>query len=156
MVCLGNICRSPLAEGVLQDKALKAGLNWQVESAGTYGYHTGDPPHPLSIKVAAANGIDISDQRSRLFTASDFDEFDIIYAMAKDVLADMKRLGKNKFDLKKVSLFLNEQFPGQDLEVPDPWNGPESEYREVFKMIDTNCEYIVKKRKPGTGNLYEQ
>ncbi|HQW92614.1 MAG TPA: low molecular weight phosphotyrosine protein phosphatase, partial [Ferruginibacter sp.] len=69
MVCLGNICRSPLAEGILQDKAVKAGLNWQVESAGTNGYHTGEPPHHLSIKVAQKNGIDISQQRSRIFTA---------------------------------------------------------------------------------------
>ena len=80
MVCLGNICRSPLAEGVLKDKILKAGLDWTVDSAGTNGYHDGEPPHPLSQKVAKMNGIDICDQRSRRFVAEDFDRFDKIYA----------------------------------------------------------------------------
>jgi protein-tyrosine phosphatase len=145
MVCLGNICRSPLAEGILQEKALKAGLNWQVESAGTNGYHTDEPPHYLSIKVAAHNGIDISKQRSRRFTRADFDEFDLIYAMANDVLDDMKRIGKNNFDSKKVNLFLEESFPGQEKDVPDPWNGPETDYHEVFEIINNNCDSIIKK-----------
>ena len=105
MVCLGNICRSPLAEGILQDKAGKAGLNWIVESAGTNGYHTGEPPHYLSIKVARENGIDISKQRSRRFIASDLEDYDLIYAMATDVMEDMKRISRNKFDEKKVRLF---------------------------------------------------
>jgi protein-tyrosine phosphatase len=147
MVCLGNICRSPMAEGILQDKAWKAGLNWRVESAGTNGYHTGEPPHYLSIKVTKENGIDISAQRSRRFTASDFEEYDIIYAMASDVLENMKHISKNKFDIKKVSLFLNEQYPGEDREVPDPWSGPESGYLEAFEIIRSNCDNIIKKYK---------
>jgi len=145
MVCLGNICRSPLAEGILQKKAISAGLNWQVESAGTNGYHTGEPPHSLSIKVALEKGIDIRDQRSRRFTAADFETFDLIYAMADDVLQDMRRIGKNKFDSEKVSLFLDESFPGEERDVPDPWNGPESDYREVFEIINKNCDSIIKK-----------
>lgn len=145
MVCLGNICRSPLAEGILQEKAIKAGLNWQVESAGTNGYHTGEPPHPLSVKVATANGIDISKQRSRRFTAADFEEYDLIYAMADDVLEEMKRIGRQHFDTKKVSLFLNEQFPGEDRDVPDPWSGPEIGYHEAFEIINSNCDSIIKK-----------
>lgn len=145
MVCLGNICRSPMAEGILQDKAWKAGLNWSVESAGTNGYHTGEPPHYLSIKVAAANGIDISKQRSRRFTADDFERYDMIYAMAEDVLDDMKRIGKNKFDNKIVDLFLNEQYPGENRDVPDPWSGPESGYQETYRIIENNCDYIIKK-----------
>lgn len=145
MVCLGNICRSPLAEGILQDKALKAGLNWQVESAGTNGYHTGEPPHHLSIKVARENGVDISKQRSRIFTAADFENYDLLYAMADDVLDDMRRIGKNNFDSNKVSLFLEESFPGEEREVPDPWNGPEREYHEVFAIINDNCDNIIKK-----------
>src|SRR3954462_15871871 len=111
MVCLGNICRSPLAEGILQDKAFKAGLNWSVESAGTNGYHNGEPPHHLSIKVAAQNGINIQRQRSRRFVAEDFERFDKIYAMAEDVIDEMKRIAKNKFDAKKAGLLLNELFP---------------------------------------------
>ncbi len=145
MVCLGNICRSPMAEGILQEKAIQAGLNWQVESAGTNGYHTGEPPHYLSIKVAAVNGIDISKQRSRQFAAADLEEFDFIYAMADDVLEDIRLIGKNKFDSKKVSLFLNEQYPGEDREVPDPWNGPEGDYHKVFTIIKDNCDSIIKK-----------
>ena len=145
MVCLGNICRSPLAEGILQEKAWKAGLNWSVESAGTNGYHTGEAPHHLSMKVAAANGIDISKQRSRRFSAADLEQYDIIYAMAADVLEEMKRISKNKFDDKKVELFLNERYPGENRDVPDPWSGPEKGYHEVYGIINEACDHIVKK-----------
>lgn len=145
MVCLGNICRSPLAEGILQEKALKAGLNWQVESAGTNGYHTGEPPHHLSIKVAGVNGIDISCQRSRRFVAADFENYDKLYAMSADVLEDMKRIAGPHFDPKKVSLFLNEQYPGEDRDVPDPWYGEEDGYHETYQIINQNCESIIKR-----------
>ena len=145
MVCLGNICRSPLAEGILQDKAGKAGLNWIVESAGTNGYHTGEPPHYLSIKVARENGIDISKQRSRRFIASDLEDYDLIYAMATDVMEDMKRISRNKFDEKKVRLFLNVEYPGEERDVPDPWSGPESGYHEAFEIINEGCDSIIKK-----------
>ena len=145
MVCLGNICRSPLAEGILQEKAWKAGLNWVVDSAGTNGYHTGEPPHQLSIKVAKENGIDISRQRSRKFIADDLENYDIIYAMAPDVMDDIKYISRNKFDATKVDLFLNELYPGQNREVPDPWYGPEKGYHEVFAIIDKACDSIIKK-----------
>lgn len=146
MVCLGNICRSPLAEGILQHKAAKAGLNWIVESAGTNGYHTGEPPHRLSIKVALQNGIDIRQQRSRKFITEDFERYDKIYAMADDVIDDMKKIATNKFDIAKVDLLLNELFPQQNLEVPDPWYGPEKGYHEVFELIDKACEVIVRRQ----------
>jgi protein-tyrosine phosphatase len=150
MVCLGNICRSPLAEGILQEKALQAGLDWQVESAGTNGYHTGEPPHHLSIKVASLHGIDIGKQRSRRFTAADFEHYDRIYAMAEDVLEEMKRISRQHFDAKKVSLFLDEQFPGEHRDVPDPWYGPESGYHDAFEIISNNCDCIINKfTKPG-------
>ncbi len=103
MVCLGNICRSPLAEGILQDKAFKAGLTWSIESAGTNSYHTGEPPHPLSQKVAKLNGIDISKQRARRFTAADFDVYDKIYALADDVMDEMKRIAGNNLMHPKQS-----------------------------------------------------
>ena len=90
MVCLGNICRSPMAEGILQHKAREAGLNWIVESAGTNGYHDGEAPHRLSQKVALQNGINICQQRSRRFTAVDFLQYDKIYAMAEDVIYEMR------------------------------------------------------------------
>lgn len=147
MVCLGNICRSPLAEGILQEKVQKAGLDWQIESAGTNGYHTGEPPHRLSIKVAKENGIDISQQRSRKFTAADFEEFDLLYAMANDVLTDMNEICENELYTKKVKLFLDESFPGEQKEVPDPWYGEEEGYHEVFEIINNNCNNIIKKYK---------
>jgi protein-tyrosine phosphatase len=145
VVCLGNICRSPLAEGILQEKAKKAGLNWIVESAGTNSYHTGQPPHDLSQKVAALNGIDISSQRARRFVKEDISKYDKIYAMAPDVLNDIKSIAGEKFDEQKVDLFLNEQYPGGNREVPDPWYGPEPGYHEVYDIIDKACEFIIKK-----------
>ncbi len=145
MVCLGNICRSPLAEGILQQKAFEAGLAWSVESAGTNSYHTGEPPHPLSQKVARLNGIDISTQRARRFAAADFDSYDKIYALAGDVLDDIMRIAKNKFDAGKAELLMNEQFPGKNLDVPDPYYGTEPGYHEVYKMISEVCDRIIEK-----------
>ncbi len=143
MVCLGNICRSPLAEGILQYKAAKAGLDWYIESAGTNHYHTGEAPHHLSQEVAALHGIDISRQRARNFVAADFERFDKIYAMAEDVLDDMKRIGRNKFNPGKTDLLLNILFPGENRDVPDPWYGPEAGYYEVFKLLDKACTKII-------------
>ena len=101
MVCLGNICRSPLAEGILKGKIKKAGLNWEVDSAGTNGYHVGEPPHEFSQKVAIMKGTDISGQQCRLFVREDFDRFDKIYAMAADVVEDMQMIGKDKYNEAK-------------------------------------------------------
>lgn len=143
MVCLGNICRSPLAEGILQDKAFKAGLTWSIESAGTNNYHTGEPPHHLSQKVARINGIDISHQRARRFSANDFDTYDKIYALAGDVLDEIKRIAKDKFNPAKVDILMNEIYPGENMDVPDPWYGPEPGYHEVYKMIDRVCDTII-------------
>ncbi|HEY6062046.1 MAG TPA: low molecular weight protein-tyrosine-phosphatase [Chitinophagaceae bacterium] len=149
MVCLGNICRSPLAEGILQDKAFKAGLTWSIESAGTNSYHIGEPPHLLSQKIARMNGIDISKQRARRFSADDFDIYDKIYALAQDVLEEMKRMAGKKFTHSKVDLLMNELYPGKNMDVPDPWYGPEPGYLEAYKLIDKACDKIVEKyREP--------
>ena len=145
MVCLGNICRSPLAEGILKQKVRKAGLPWTIESAGTNGYHIGEPPHHLSQKVAKLNGIDICDQRARRFTADDFQRYDKIYAMSSDVIDEMKWIAKNKFDRSKVELLMNELKPGKNQDVPDPWYGPEPGYHQVFKMIDEACDAMLKR-----------
>lgn len=145
MVCLGNICRSPLAEGVLKHKAAKAGLPWTVESAGTNGYHVGEAPHRLSQKVAQLNGIDICKQRARRFVKEDFDRYDKIYAMAYDVVDDMRRIAKEKYDESKVDLFLNELHPGENRSVPDPWYGTEPGYHDVYGLIDQTCEAIVQR-----------
>ena len=148
MVCLGNICRSPLAEGILQDKAFKAGLNWSVESAGTNGYHTGEAPHPLSQKVARLNGIDISQQRSRRFRADDFLVYDRIYALSGDVLEDIRTIARKSFDPAKADLLMNKLYTRKNKYVPDPWYGAESGYHEVYRMIDEVCEAIIKKYRP--------
>ncbi|HUR10677.1 MAG TPA: low molecular weight protein-tyrosine-phosphatase [Flavitalea sp.] len=145
-VCLGNICRSPLAEGVLKHKARKAGLDWTIESAGTNGYHVGEPPHHFSQKIASQNGIDICQQRARRFKASDFEMYDKIYAMAEDVIDEMKHIAGRKFDPSKAELFMNELYPGSNMEVPDPWSGPESGYHEVYKLIEEVAETIIKKQ----------
>jgi protein-tyrosine phosphatase len=147
MVCLGNICRSPLAEGILKEKAAKAGLKWTIESAGTNGYHDGEAPHRLSQKVAKLNGIEICDQRSRKITADDFSNFDKIYAMSSDVIDEMKWIAKKKYDPSKVDLLMNELKPGKNLDVPDPWYGPEPGYHSVYKMIEEACDAIVERYK---------
>jgi protein-tyrosine phosphatase len=146
MVCLGNICRSPLAEGILQHRAWEAGLQWSVESAGTNGYHTGEAPHRLSQKVAKLNGIDISQQRSRKFVPEDFERFDMIYAMAEDVVDEMRRIAGSRFRAEKVDLLMNILHPGQDRDVPDPWYGAEPGYHEVFRMIDDACTLLIASR----------
>jgi protein-tyrosine phosphatase len=152
MVCLGNICRSPMAEGILRDRTIHAGLNWAVESAGTNGFHIGEPPHPLSQKVALNHGVDIREQRSRKFVGEDFDRFDKIYSMAPDVLLYMRQLAGKKFDPKKADLLMNEVYPGKNLEVPDPWSGPEEEYEYAFKLISQACDAIIEKALAGKIN----
>ena len=143
MVCLGNICRSPLAEGILDDKAKKAGLNWIIDSAGTGNYHIGDPPHRLSQKVAKINHIDISQQACRQFKKEDMLAFDKIYAMDNDVYNDIKRMSGNLWNAEKTDLLLNEIFPGENLDVPDPWYGTERDFHEVYAMLDKACDAII-------------
>lgn len=145
MVCLGNICRSPIAEGVLKRKASKYGLNWTVDSAGTESYHIGEAPHRFSQKICRTNGIDISGQVARRFVADDFENYDIIYAMADDVYREIKRIGGGKAIMSKVDYFLNESMPGSNASVPDPWYGEEDGYKEVFELIDKTCDEIVMK-----------
>jgi protein-tyrosine phosphatase len=145
MVCLGNICRSPFAEAILDEKARAAGLDWQIDSAGTNGYHIGEAPHHLSQKVARQNGLDISHQRARKFTAADFQRFDKIYAMAGDVVDDIRQIAGRQFEASKVELLLNELHPGKNEDVPDPWSGPESGYHEVYDLISAAAGQIIAK-----------
>jgi protein-tyrosine phosphatase len=159
MVCLGNICRSPLAEGILQDKAFKAGLNWSVESAGTNRYHTGDSPHHLSQKVARMNGIDISHQRARTFVPEDFERYDRIYALAEDVISDIRHIAKDKFNGARIDLLMNELYPGKNLDVPDPYYDGEPAYHEVYEMLDKVCDSIIEKYRassdPSKGGAFQ-
>lgn len=147
MVCLGNICRSPIAEGVLKNKIVEHGLNWVVDSAGTESYHVGEAPHHFSQKVCLAHGIDISGQRARQFVNEDFVRFDKIYAFAGDVLNEIKEIGGRYPPMGKVDYFLNELNPGSNQSVPDPYYGTESGYVTVYKLIDATCDAIIKKYK---------
>ncbi len=145
MVCLGNICRSPIAEGLMHDQIQQHQLNWTVESAGTESYHIGQPPHIFSQKICQKNGINISSQRARLFRKEDIDQYDKIYAMAEDVLMNIKHIAGTQFDSDKIKLFLNELYPGSNRSVPDPWYGPEDGYSEVFDLINETCTTIIRK-----------
>lgn len=143
MVCLGNICRSPLAEGIMQAVAAEAGLDWTVDSAGTANYHVGEPPHRLSQKVSKLNGIDISQQRCRQFRAKDMLEYDRIYVMDTNNYADVQRMSGQYWAPEKTSLLLDALWPGQNKSVPDPWYGEEDGYHDVFALIKRACEKIV-------------
>jgi protein-tyrosine phosphatase len=137
MVCLGNICRSPLAEGVMQQLAKENGLDWQIDSAGTGNWHVGQGPDHRSTRTARNHGIDISNQVCRLFRISDFDEFDIIYVMDKSNLSDILAMARDEEDAKKVRLLLGDKI------VPDPYYNDE-QFEPVFKMIEEGCKEIIK------------
>lgn len=145
MVCLGNICRSPIAEGLMRHKVKQHGLSWQVDSAGTESYHIGEPPHKFSQKICQLNGVDISGQRARKFKADDLKQYDKIYAMADDVYDEIKRIGGRNADMSKVDFFLNELEADCNGCVPDPWYGPEEGYTEVYDLIDRCCNAIINK-----------
>lgn len=147
MVCLGNICRSPIAEGVLRHKIEQHGLDWTVESAGTNSYHTGEPPHRHSQKVCKTNGIDISTQRARRFRADDFEKYDKIYVMAEDVYDDVVAIAGNKVKKEKLEYFLNELGEEENGSVPDPWYGNEDGYTPVYQLIERTCVAIINKYK---------
>ena len=143
MVCLGNICRSPLAHGILASKLPKD--NFFVDSAGTSGYHDGELPDKRSIVTAKAHGLDITNQRSRKFTKADFDKFDIIYAMDKSNFQNILALAKTENDKHKVQLILNELHPNSNAEVPDPYYGGDQGFENVYQMLNEACEVIAEK-----------
>ena len=146
MVCLGNICRSPLAEGILKSKLF--GFETMIDSAGTGAYHINKKPDIRSIAIAKLNGLDITDQRARQFDVVDFDNFDLIYAMDTSNYRDILRLARNEEDKVKVKLILNEVFPGENLDVPDPYHGGDFGFRNVYNMLDQACDIIAKKINP--------
>lgn len=143
MVCLGNICRSPLAEGILKSKLITKDI--QIDSAGTGSYHVGELPDSRSIAVAKTNGINITDQRARKFVVEDFDNFDIIYVMDAYNYENVMKLARNDADKAKVDFILNAVFPNENLDVPDPYSGGDYGFKNVFKMLDEACEIIAKK-----------
>jgi len=143
MVCLGNICRSPLAEGILQSKVDPTKVF--VDSAGTGGYHVGHLPDQRSIDVAFKNGLDITRQRCRKFSVDDFDVFTYIYVMDHSNYDNIIKLARNESDIKKVHLILNESFPGMNKEVPDPYYGGTNGFDHVYNLLDNACNFIAEK-----------
>jgi len=141
MVCLGNICRSPLAEGILAHKTQH--LDVTVESAGTAGYHIGKFPDKRSIEIANKYEIDISNQKARQFSRADFDEFDIIYAMDTNNFAHLTSLAKNQNERDKIRMILNEIKPESFDSVPDPYYGGDNGFHIVYNMLDKACNKII-------------
>lgn len=142
MVCLGNICRSPLAEGILKNKVNSEKVF--VDSAGTAGYHVGNKPDTRSIAIAKQNGIDISKQSCRKFSKQDFKDFDIIYAMDKSNYNNITSLTNKAEEIAKVKLLLDEVSINIK-EVPDPYYDEDEGFKTVYYLIDTACETIAKK-----------
>ncbi len=143
MVCLGNICRSPLAEGILREKIEKLGLEWSVDSAGTGGYHEGQAPDQRSIAIAEQNNINIRNQSARKFVRSDFEAFDFILAMDAQNYQDVKRLATPEQE-SRVELILNYLYPGENRTIPDPYYGGESGFEKVYELLDSACDAFIK------------
>lgn len=143
MVCLGNICRSPLAEGILKSKINSDKIF--VDSAGTGAYHVGNLPDPRSIEVASKHNIDITNQRARKFSIDDFDIFDYIYVMDESNYQNIVNLSRNIEDKSKVDMILNHVYPNENISVPDPYYGGKKGFDNVFEMLNEACEIIKDK-----------
>ena len=140
MVCLGNICRSPLAEGILQTKLPKS--KYIVDSAGTANYHIGKAPDQRSVLTAKKFGVDISQQKCRQITASDFETYDYIYVMDHSNYKNVLAIAPNETAKQKVKVILNELHPNTNCDVPDPYYGDMQGFEDVYKMLDEVCEII--------------
>ena len=147
MVCLGNICRSPIAHGILEKKAAQNQLNIIVDSAGTGSWHINKSPDIRSIEVAKSHGIDISKQKARQFNVMDFEKFDIIYVMDKSNFNTINGLDIEKKYSKKIKLILNEIYPNKNNDVPDPYYGEENGFEVVYNLLDKASDKIIQQLK---------
>jgi protein-tyrosine phosphatase len=143
VVCLGNICRSPLAEGILRAKAEERGLQWEIDSAGTGGWHEGDAPDKRSITVAKKHSIDISKQKARKIRKEDFDNFDLILPMDTSNRDDLYEMTSTMEQRNKIRLIMDVVYPNKNISVPDPYHGVEKDYEKVFEMLEPACEKII-------------
>ena len=144
MVCLGNICRSPMAEGWLKHKIESKNLPFEVDSAGTANYHVGEKPDSRMRKYAQEYGVSIEDLRARQFVAADFDRFDIIFVMDESNYNNVLRLARSESDKKKVRYMLNELHPNENLPVPDPYYGDKSDFTGVIELLDQATDSFLK------------
>ena len=149
MVCLGNICRSPLAEGIMKHKIAELGLDWQVDSAGTGNWHAGDLPDHRSIATGLAYGVDIRDQRARQIKVSDFEYFDLILAMDENNLLNIRSLTKDNVLQNKVKTILSYLKNPKVINVPDPYYGTQNDFEEVYKLLDEACDSVLKSIQKG-------
>lgn len=145
MVCLGNICRSPLAEGILKHKLQKINVNAEVDSAGIADYHVGEQPDKRTIKNALSHGIDLTDLRARQFSPEDFKRFDLIYAADASIYHALMMMAPDDEAKKKVRMMTEELYPGQNIDVPDPYYGGEEGFEKVFQLINKSCDAIIEK-----------
>lgn len=144
MVCLGNICRSPLAEGILEAKTRAKNLDWYIDSAGTGGWHAGENPDERSIKIAKKYGVDISKQRARKIEKADFDNFDLILVMDTQNYRDVLSLAKNDAQREKIKMIMNFSRPHRNEAVPDPYY--DNRFEIVYEMLDEACEALLENR----------
>lgn len=142
MICLGNICRSPLAEGILKQKIAAKGLHWEVDSAGTSGYHDGELPDRRSIAVAAAHNLDITNQRSRQITKADLDAYDWLLVMDSSNYNNVKKICTTQEQVEKIKLIMNFVAPARNTPVPDPY-WEDDGFEQVYQMLDEACEAFI-------------
>jgi protein-tyrosine phosphatase len=150
MVCLGNICRSPLAEGIMIEKLKKYNIYFQVDSAGTGGWHVGSAPDKRSIKVGTENGIDISNQVCRALVSEDYEDYDYLFAMDTSIYKTLNERSPSPEYLNKIKLIcdINENYDGssdENMDVPDPYTGEINDFRIVYRMLDLLCEKWAEK-----------
>ena len=145
MVCLGNICRSPMAEGLMKRKISEAGLNWMVDSAGTANYHVGASPDHRMIETGHKFGTPIHTLKGRQFCVDDFERFDVIYAMDKSNFSNIMSLAQTETQVSKVRLLFDEVFPKSGKEVPDPYYGSMADFESVYHLLDDLTEQIKNK-----------
>ena len=147
MVCLGNICRSPLADGLLRNKVEREGIDVYVDSCGTSSYHIGQQPDERMMKTAWRHGYDLSNLSARQFTKQDFKDFDIIYVMDSSNYNNVIALADSPADKNKVKFFLNELHPDSNMAVPDPYFGGEQGFEDVFDLVDQTTDVIIENLK---------
>jgi len=148
-VCLGNICRSPMAHGIFRDKVTELGLDFEVESAGTSSFHNGELPDERAIATLQAKGIDIMDLRSRLFIESDFEDYDYIFTMDSSNQSNVMEMAKNRNHSNHPKMIMNEVYPNENISVPDPYYGGSTGFEDVFKMLDKALDEFIKKLPSG-------
>lgn len=149
MVCLGNICRSPMADGLLRRKVKEQNLNVLVDSAGTANYHIGSPPDYRMIETAKSRGTDIQNLSARQFSKKDFQDFDLIYVMDESNLSNVIKLSTNSTEQQKVKLILKELNPNESMRVPDPYYGSMKDFMDVYDLLDKVTDVIIEKIKNG-------